>query len=688
MLRRLGLVLVVTVAATATGASFASGWWSSPTQAGSAGASKAAALPTGNIPVATAAGSDVTIRWTPTSFSGATLSYALTRYASGGVGGTGTTIACTPTPAGGGQLQCTDSSVPAGTWQYTTTPTLNNWRGGESAGSPAVTTYNDVIAPTTTATPSPAVPGSGWYCTTPVSVTLSASDNIGGSGVAQTKYTLDGSDPQASATAIAYSGAISISSTTTIRYFSRDNAGNFEPPKTLTIQVDSAAPANSLSLTNVSGGAYLAGTSLYYRGVATGSFTLTNAVTDSGGSGPASSAFPALAGAATGWTHGGSTVSTPSGGPYVSSSFSWAAGTTSSPTETVIAADVAGNTTSAATLTLRNDTTAPTSSAAQSPAPNASGWNRTAVTVTLSSSDNVGGSGVQAIKYTTDGTNPTTSGTAQTYTGAFTESSTATIRYAAIDNVGNAEAVKTLAIQIDTVAPVSTFSLSSQSGGSYKSGSTVYYRGAAAGSFRLTNTLADTDSGAASSTTSALTGTTGWTHTPGTVSAPAGGPFVSSAFSWVAGTSSSPGESVTTADNAGNTTTTTLTFVNDSTAPTGAATFPAAATYSSGASWNAGCGTSSVADICGSADDALSGAASVSVTVRRGSDNRCWSGSKWTNCNNPFTPTVTAGASPAWTIAVPCTVDTYTVSVLATDNVGNAIPAPGNQQTATVTSCA
>jgi len=687
MLRRLLIVLLVALMVTAAGAQFASAWWSSPTQAGSAGASKAGTLPTGNVPVASAVSTDVTVRWTPNSFSGATLGYALTRYPA--AGGAGTAVACTPTAAGGGQLQCTDSGAPVGTWQYTITPTLNLWRGGESARSTAVTVFNDATAPTTTATPSPALPAPGWYRTTPVSVTLSASDNVGGSGVAQTKYTLDGTDPRTSGTAIVYTGAISISSTTTIRYSSRDNAGNVEAVKTLAIQIDTVAPANSLSLNNLTGGAYLSGTSLYYRGAAAGSFTLTNAVTDSGGSGPASSAFPALAGTTTGWTHTAATISTPSGGPYVSSTFSWIAGTTSSPTETVTGADLAGNTTAAGALTLRNDNTAPTTTAAQSPAANGAGWNRTAVTVTLSSSDNTGGSGLQVLKYTTDGTDPTSSGSAQTYSGPFTQASSATIRYAATDNVGNAEVVKTLAVQIDAIAPASSISLSSQTGGSYKSGSTVYYRGAAAGSLRLTNAVTDAGSGGASSTTAALTGTTtGWTHTAGTISTPLGGPYVSSAFSWVAGTTSSPGETVTTADNAGNTTATALTFVNDSTAPTSAASFPAAASYGSGAAWSGGCGTATVADICGSADDALSGVASVSVTVRRASDSRCWSGSIWTNCNTPLTPTFTAGASPAWLIAVPCLVDTYTISVLGSDNVGNAIAAPGNQRTAAITSCA
>src|SRR4051794_23818529 len=350
MLRRLLIGLVVALVATVAGGSVALGWWSSATAADSAGASHAGSLPTGNTPAAGALGSTVTVSWTPNSFSGATLGYTLRRYPAGAVGGAGVSVPCTPVAAGGGDLQCSESSVPNGSWQYAITPTLNNWSGGESAGSAAVTVFNDTLAPTTTATPSPAVPASGWYRTTPVSVTLSATDNAGGSGVAQTLYTLDGSDPHSSSTAIVYTGAISLSATTAVKYFSRDNAGNSESVKSLVVQVDTAVPANALSLNVVSGGAYLSGSSIFYRGAAAGSFTLANAVSDTGGSGAASSAFPALAGTATGWTHAGGTVATPSGGPYVSSAFSWAAGTASSPTETVTAADVAGNTASTSAL--------------------------------------------------------------------------------------------------------------------------------------------------------------------------------------------------------------------------------------------------------------------------------------------------------------------------------------------------
>ena len=122
----------------------------------------------------------------------------------------------------------------------------------------------------------------------------------------------------------------------------------------------------------------------------------------------------------------------------------------------------------------------------------------------------------------------------------------------------------------DGTAPVNDVSLAVVSGAAAKTGNTVYYRGTAAGSLRLSNAVVDLGSGPASSTTAALGGTsTGWTHTPSTVSTPAGGPFVSNPFSWGAGTTSAPTDVVTGKDGSGNTAQTTVSFVNDSTNPTG-----------------------------------------------------------------------------------------------------------------------
>lgn len=94
------------------------------------------------------------------------------------------------------------------------------------------------------------------------------------------------------------------------------------------------------------------------------------------------------------------------------------------------------------------DTTAPVTTASASPAPNAAGWNSTNVIVTLTATD---ASGVANTYYTTDGSVPSTSSTV--YTGPFTVSSSATVRYFSVDTRGNVEAAKSLALRIDAVAP-------------------------------------------------------------------------------------------------------------------------------------------------------------------------------------------------------------------------------------------
>jgi hypothetical protein len=136
-------------------------------------------------------------------------------------------------------------------------------------------------------------------------------------------------------------------------------------------------------------------------------------------------------------------------------------------------------------------------------------------------------------------------------------------------NWRGAESAKSNAVTTDPVAPTNSISLSATGGAASLSGTTVHYRGSAAGSLRVTNAVSDAGSGPASSATGPLTGTaTGWSHTPSTVSTPAGGPYESAPFTWGSSTTSSPGVAVTGRDVAGNTAVTNLGFVNDSTAPT------------------------------------------------------------------------------------------------------------------------
>jgi hypothetical protein len=224
-------------------------------------------------------------------------------------------------------------------------------------------------------------------------------------------------------------------------------------------------------------------------------------------------------------------------------------------------------------VSLTIDTTTPTVDARQTPAPNDAGWSNSAPVAVELSADDGGGSGVDAIAYTTDGSDPTSSGTAQVYTTALPIGATTTVRYFVTDLVGNASTVRTEQVKIDDSAPANAVTLSSVSGGAFKNGTIVYYRGSAPGSFTLTNAVNDSGpAGAASSTTAQLSGSSaGWTHSPSSVSLPAGGPYVSNAFSWSALTTSSPGVIVTGSDAADNTAATALTFTDDSTPPAGGA---------------------------------------------------------------------------------------------------------------------
>lgn len=70
----------------------------------------------------------------------------------------------------------------------------------------------------------------------PVTVTLSATDNAGGYGVASTYYTTDGSTPTTSSSV--YTGPITLHGPTTLKFFSTDLAGNAEQVNAQQIEVD------------------------------------------------------------------------------------------------------------------------------------------------------------------------------------------------------------------------------------------------------------------------------------------------------------------------------------------------------------------------------------------------------------------------------------------------------------------
>ena len=91
----------------------------------------------------------------------------------------------------------------------------------------------------------------------------------------------------------------------------------------------------------------------------------------------------------------------------------------------------------------------PVTSASRSPLPNADGWNKVPVTVTLTPAD-VGGSGVESSEYSSDGGTTWTTGTSLIVSA----NGTTNLRYRSIDHAGNLETAKTLTLRIDKTRPV------------------------------------------------------------------------------------------------------------------------------------------------------------------------------------------------------------------------------------------
>ena len=99
----------------------------------------------------------------------------------------------------------------------------------------------DTLAPVSTVTVSGTGGSNGWY-TSDISVALTAIDEEGGSGVAKTEYSFDGTNWQE------YTGPLSVTTggVTMLRYFSTDTAGNNEEVKTETLKIDRVAPEGKM----------------------------------------------------------------------------------------------------------------------------------------------------------------------------------------------------------------------------------------------------------------------------------------------------------------------------------------------------------------------------------------------------------------------------------------------------------
>ncbi|MDD3887927.1 MAG: chitobiase/beta-hexosaminidase C-terminal domain-containing protein [Patescibacteria group bacterium] len=134
------------------------------------------------------------------------------------------------TTDGGDTWTQQDSNVDKDLYSISAHSLWRAWAAGESG---TILSYDvDNVAPATVASPS-----TGEYNSSQ-NITLSASDSV--SGVAATYYTTDGTDPTTSSTQ--YSSPITISETTTLKFFSVDNAENSEAVKTEIYTISTTPP--------------------------------------------------------------------------------------------------------------------------------------------------------------------------------------------------------------------------------------------------------------------------------------------------------------------------------------------------------------------------------------------------------------------------------------------------------------
>jgi len=277
----------------------------------------------------------------------------------------------------------------------------------------------DTTPPETTIALSGTEGDNGWY-TTPVQITLSATDSC--SEVLSTKYRIDGNSWQD------YSAPFTLSDCKyTFEYYSVDNAGNQESVKSETIKIDAVPPETNIILSGTEGD------NGWYN-------SLVEVILSAVDSCP-------------------EVIST----KYRIDGDSWQDYTESftiSDCEHTIeyySMDNAGNKEDIKSETIKIDTEPPETIIHFSVTEGDDEWSKNPVQVTLSTVDSC--SGVASIKYRID------SGNWEDYSTSFILSDCEHgVEYYSVDNAGNEEDIKTGSLKIDTVAPKTIISLSGVAG--------------------------------------------------------------------------------------------------------------------------------------------------------------------------------------------------------------------------------
>ncbi|CAM4392267.1 MULTISPECIES: chitobiase/beta-hexosaminidase C-terminal domain-containing protein [Myxococcus] len=385
-------------------------------------------------------------------------------------------------------------------------------------GEPKPPPPTDLTPPTTRATPA------GGDFTTAVVVTL-ACDDGGGSGCAATYYTLDGSTPGTGSTQ--YREPFTLGSTTTVRFYSVDAAGNAEAPGTATLTLVGAADTEPPStVANPASGAFSSPRSVALTcddgagsGCAATHYTLDGSVPTQ-----ASPRYTAPLSIATSTTlrffsvdrvgnveavrqaryvvdtEAPQVAATPRGSTFTgtravtlacddgegsgcaaihytnngaipsldSSVYEEPLVLTATTRVRFIAVDWVGNVSEVVSELYTRETSGEDRVAPTTTATPAGGVYWSAQSVVLGCADDAEGSGCAGTYYTVDGSAPTTSSIR--YTGPITVASSTTLRFFSMDIAGNVEPVKSEQYTMDTVPPVTT---ATPVGGVYQDAVTV-----------------------------------------------------------------------------------------------------------------------------------------------------------------------------------------------------------------------
>ncbi|HXY84198.1 MAG TPA: Ig-like domain-containing protein [Gaiellaceae bacterium] len=303
----------------------------------------------------------------------------------------------------------------------------------------------------------------------------------------------------------------------------------------------------------------------------------------------------------TGWTVSGSGATR---------TYSYTPGSATPGTQSVTASNGAGATASSS-FTVTSDSTAPTTTILCNGVACLTGtyYTSSPVHVTLSANDGTG-SGVQRIRYTTDGTDPSPVN-GNDYIGTIDVSTTTTIKFRSYDNVGNEEAVGSQTILFDTTPPTGptlTLTENPNSAGQYVSGTTLFYRPGSTGTFRVGAATSDPETGIASVSFPAIANVTGG----GSVTS---APYQSD-YTWNSTTSDAASHNVVATNGSGMTSSASFTLTPDSTAPTsqsitltgvGAPYYNGAVTFSLGDGSDSGAGLDTTSRTVTRASAPLSG---------------------------------------------------------------------------------